>query len=191
MHRIIAIEFTTLDGVVEDPDGSFGSPIGGWALRHGPEAFAGDKFQLGRLMETGALLFGRRTWTLFADRWPARSGGFADAMNAAAKLVASRTLADVSAWSNSALVEGDLYTALDKERTQRDVVVVGSTSIVHELTARSMIDEYRLLVFPTTAGRGTRYFAPDAEPPDLRLVSAEDAAGGTALLRYERVADGG
>src|SRR5690348_11841727 len=132
MHRIIATAFTTLDGVVEDPDGSFGSEVGGWALRQGPAAFAGDKFRLGPLMDTGALLVGRRTWELFADRWSPRHGGFADAMNAVPKLVASRTLTDVGAWSNSTLVEGDLLAALEAERARRDVVVVGSTSIIHE-----------------------------------------------------------
>ena len=59
MNRIIVIQFITLDGVIEDPDGSAGSPDGGWAFRFGPEAVAGDKFKLGARLDTGALLFGR------------------------------------------------------------------------------------------------------------------------------------
>jgi hypothetical protein len=47
-HIIIVVAFTTVDGVVEDPDGSGGTANGGWAFRHGPEAVAGDKFELGR-----------------------------------------------------------------------------------------------------------------------------------------------
>ena len=72
MNRIIVIEFITLDGVVEDPDGSDGTPGGGWAFRFGPEAVAGDKFKLGARLDTGALLFGRETWQLF--RRSGRSG---------------------------------------------------------------------------------------------------------------------
>jgi len=34
-------EFVTLDGVVEDPDGSWEAPGGGWAVKYGPEGFAG------------------------------------------------------------------------------------------------------------------------------------------------------
>lgn len=185
MHRIIAVEFTTLDGVVEDPDGAFGSPVGGWALRHGPETFAGDKFKLGSLMDTGALVLGRGTWELFARRWPSRTGSFADAMNRMPKLVASRTTTDLSAWAGSTLIDGDLFGALERQREQRDLIVVGSTSIVHALSARSLIDEYRLLVLPSTVGGGTRFFAPDAPPQTLRLVTAE-ADGGTVLLCYER-----
>ncbi|MEU1669261.1 hypothetical protein ABZ547_37975 [Streptomyces sparsogenes] len=37
---VIVIEFITLDGIVSDPDGSAGTPLGGWAFRHGPEAVA-------------------------------------------------------------------------------------------------------------------------------------------------------
>ena len=86
-NKIIVVAFTTLDGVVEDPDGSWGAPTGGWGLRQGPEAFTGDKFSLGPILDTGALLFGRRTWTLFAQRWPTRTGDFADAMNRTPKFV--------------------------------------------------------------------------------------------------------
>jgi len=98
---VIVIEFITLDGIVSDPDGSARTPAGGWAYRHGPEAIAGDKFQLGRVLDDGVLLLGRNTWELFSRIWPGRDTPFANRMNAAAKLVASRTLTDASAWANS------------------------------------------------------------------------------------------
>ncbi|MDR0343025.1 MAG: hypothetical protein LBI49_07860 [Nocardiopsaceae bacterium] len=55
---VIVIEFITLDGIAGDPDGSGGTPGGGWAFRHGPEAVAGDKFQLGNVLADGVLLLG-------------------------------------------------------------------------------------------------------------------------------------
>ena len=33
MGRVIVVQYITLDGVVEDPDGSAGTPAGGWAMR--------------------------------------------------------------------------------------------------------------------------------------------------------------
>ena len=42
MARIIVAQFITVDGVVEDPDGSGETAFGGWAFRHGREAVAGD-----------------------------------------------------------------------------------------------------------------------------------------------------
>ena len=113
---VTVVEFITLDGVIEDPDGSGGTAAGGWAFRHGPEAVAGDKFRLGERLETGVLLFGRTTWELFAKLWPGRTGEFADRLNAAAKLVASRTLGDVSAWHNSSLLQGELVDAVRRAK---------------------------------------------------------------------------
>ncbi|MEU4251722.1 dihydrofolate reductase family protein [Amycolatopsis sp. NPDC026612] len=177
---VIVVEFTTLDGVVEDPDGSGGTATGGWAFRHGPEAVAGDKFRLGSLLETGVLLFGRTTWELFAKLWPGRSGEFPDRLNAAAKLVASRTLHDVSAWQNSTLLQGDLLDAVEHEG--RDVIVIGSVGIAQTLARHGLVDEYRLLVFPSSAGAGRRLF--DGVAADLALVSTTRV--GAAILSTYR-----
>jgi len=184
MNRVIVIEFITLDGVVEDPDGSDGTPAGGWAFRFGPEAVAGDKFRLGPLLETGAILTGRRTWELFSKIWPGRTDDFSAKLNAARKLVASRTLTDVSAWNNSTLVDGELIDEVQRHQRERDIIVIGSLGIAHHLMQADLVDEYRLLVFPTVLGTGRRLFASPLAC-DLRLTSATQS-GAAALLNYER-----
>ncbi|SBT45435.1 dihydrofolate reductase family protein [Micromonospora auratinigra] len=186
MNRVIVIQFSTLDGVVEDPDGSAGTPDGGWAFRHGPEAVAGDKFRLGTRLDTGGLLLGRRTWQLFARLWPGRSDEFSAKMNAAPKWVASRTLTDVDAWPHSALLRGELTAEVRRLRRERDVIVIGSTAIVHTLIGHDVVDEYRLLVFPTVLGGGRRLFPDGVGVGDLRLASVE-RSGAAALLCHERV----
>src|SRR6202012_266606 len=127
---VIVIEFITMDGVVTDPDGSGGTAAGGWAFRHGPEAVAGDKFRLGRVLDDGVMLLGRRTWELFAKIWPGRDTPFARRMNAVPKLVVSRTLTDASAWANSQ-VAADPIDVVQRER--RDVIITGSLSVVQPL----------------------------------------------------------
>ena len=180
--KIIVTEFVTLDGVVEDPDGTLGTPFGGWAVRHGQGPVVDDKFRLGPILDTGALLFGRVTWEIFSQRWPARTGDFAAVMNRIPKLVASRTLESVEAWSNSVLLDGELTDAVARATAERDLVVVGSTSVVHQLAAAGVVDEYRMLVFPTVVGAGERLFA-DGIPAELQLVSV-DATDPAVLLRY-------
>lgn len=184
---VVVIEFVTLDGIVSDPDGSAGTPTGGWAFRHGPEAVAGDRFRLGSVLDDGVMLLGRATWQLFAKIWPERDDPFSARMNAVPKLVASRTLTDVSAWENSRILDGDVVAAVRAER--RDVVVSGSVSIVHALMAEDLVDEYRLLTFPTVLGAGERLFPAGGTPVYLECLSAEPA-GPTVLARYGRASNG-
>ena len=187
MSRIIVIEFVSLDGVLHDPDGADGSTHGGWAFRHGPEAVAGDKFRLGGVLDTGALLLGRKTWQRFAGIWPERDDDFSNKMNAIPKLVASRSLAEVGAWSNSTLLSGDLVAEAAARKVDRDLVVAGSASVAHALMDADLVDEYRLLVFPTVIGEGARLFEPGRSATDLQLVSHQPA-GPAALLVYGRAA---
>ena len=180
---VIVIEFITLDGIVSDPDGSGGTPAGGWAFRHGPQAVAGDKFRLGSVLDDGLLLLGRKTWQLFSRIWPGRDDPFSARMNAVPKLVASRTLPDASAWANSQVIDGDVSDAVKRE--QRDVVIMGSLSVVRALQAQDLIDEYRLLTFPTALGSGERLFPVGMPPAYLQCLSAElDSAA--VLAQYRR-----
>jgi dihydrofolate reductase len=185
MSRLIVVEFTSLDGVMHDPDGSDGSPQGGWVFRYGPEAVANDPFGLGEVLDTGALLLGRRTWELFAKIWPGRDDPFSAAMNAMPKLVASRSLAQATDWQNSAVLRGDLVAEVRKRKQARDIVIMGSASLVHALAAHGEVDEYRLMVFPLVLGEGTRVFPDGAAPVSLALVSAQ-AAGPRVRLIYTR-----
>jgi dihydrofolate reductase len=186
-HRVsvVVIEFVTLDGVVSDPDGSAGTPYGGWAFRHGPETVGGDKFRLGRTLDDGVLVLGRRTWQLFSRLWPGRDDPFAARMNAVPKLVVSSTLTDddVRTWQHSSVLGGDLLDAV--KRQQRDVVVTGSLGVVRQLMAADLVDEYRLLTFPTVAGAGSRLFPEDGPRLELECLMAEQV-GAAVLSRHRR-----
>ena len=185
MGNVIVIEFITLDGVVEDPDGSGATPTGGWAFRHGPEAVAGDKFRLGSMLDTGVMLLGRATWELFATIWPGRTDEFSTRMNTIPKLVASGSLTSADGWQNSALIEDELITSVRRRRSDQDVIVAGSIGVVQALAAGGLVDEYRLLVFPTVLGTGRRLFPEHTPPMDLQLCSVEQT-GSAALLRYRK-----
>jgi dihydrofolate reductase len=184
---LVVIEFITLDGVMEDPDGSGATPSGGWAFRHGPDAVAGDKFQLGPLLDTGVMLLGRSTWELFAKIWPDRTDAFSTQMNTIPKVVASRTLTSADAWQNSSVMGDDLLTTVRRLKADQDIIVTGSISVVHALTAAELVDEYRLLVFPTVLGTGRRLFTDHTAPTDLHLTSAEQR-GNVALVRCRTAA---
>jgi dihydrofolate reductase len=134
--------------------------------------------------DQGVLLLGRKTWQLFSRIWPGRDDPFASRMNAMPKLVASRTLTDTSAWANSQVVR-DPVDAVRRER--RDVVVTGSLSVVHPLIGADLVDEYRLLTFPSIAGTGERLFPAGGPPMNLESLVAEQS-GAAVLARYGKAA---
>jgi dihydrofolate reductase len=187
MYRVMVIQFITLDGVTQDPDGADGTRTGGWAFRSGPQAVAGDKFKLGELMDTGAMLLGRRTWEKFTGIWPARSDDFSTKMNRMRKLVVSGSLERVDAWENSELLHGNPVDQVKKRKANRDLIVVGSDSLVQNLIEEDLVDEYRLLIFPIVLGEGRRLFRDRTPPIDLRLVNVE-RSGEAVLVSYHRQA---
>jgi dihydrofolate reductase len=181
-HTIV-LAFMTLDGIIEDPDGSGRTPYGGWAFR-GP--VAPDPFRLGPKLDTGVLLLGRKTWELLSLAGQGLTDDFSRAMNRMPKLVASRTrTADLSAWGNSSLMSGELLDTVERNQADRDVIVMGSASVVHALAEHDRVDEYRILIFPTAVGDGTPLFSHKTTPAQLRLLSAE-ASGPAILARYGR-----
>jgi dihydrofolate reductase len=133
------------------------------------------------------LVLGRKTWELFSRIWPSRSDDFSSAMNRMPKLVATHTLTDLGAWKNSRRIDGDLLDGIDAQKAERDVVITGSASVIHALARHDRVDEYRILVFPTILGSGTRLFETGSAPRHLRLVAVEKR-GAAAVLRYERTA---
>jgi dihydrofolate reductase len=178
--RIIVAQFITIDGVIEDPDGSNGTPFGGWAFRHGRDAVAGDKFAYGSLLQTGVFLFGRATWEYFSTLWPGRDDSFARALNAADKAVATRSGVALDRWQNSRLVDRDVLDWARAESADRDVVVIGSSSLVGLFIGAGAVDEYRLRVFPTATGAGRKLF-----PDGTRLaLESTERLGPTVLTIY-------
>ena len=192
MGRVIVIDYISLDGVIQDPGGSQGTSYGGWLYRFGPEPLEGDKFRLGDIMDSGVLLLGRRTFEEFAALWPGRHDWFSARMNAWPKLVASRSLADASIWQNSELLGGDdLVKEVEARRKDTDIVVTGSLSVVRELQAADLVDQYRLIVLPLVIGEGSRLFPDGTGAVDLTLGLVEPAGQAVRLIYSRKESAGG
>jgi dihydrofolate reductase len=189
MAKIVVSQFVSVDGVIEDPGGSEAWDRGGWAFKYerGPE---GDKFKLDELMASDALLLGRVTYEGFAEAWPSRTDEFADKFNGMRKYVVSSSM-DEAGWNNSVVVKPDeLVETVTKLRQEPggDVLVNGSAQLVEALRANDLVDEYRLMVFPTVLGGGKRMFGDDGATTGLRLMDAKPA-GETLILVYEPAKD--
>ena len=183
MGKVVVSQFISVDGVVEDPGGSEQWERGGWAFKfdRGPE---GDGFKLDEVMASEALLLGRVTYEGFAEAWPSRTGEFADKFNGMPKYVASATLRD-PAWNNTTVLGADVAAEVGrlKEELGGDILVNGSVQLVQTLVEHGLVDELRLMVFPTVLGAGKRLFGDTSEAAALRLVDSRPA-GETMILIY-------
>jgi dihydrofolate reductase len=185
MGNVVVTQFVCVDGVFEDPGGSEDTERGGWAFQfdRGDE---GNKFKLDEAMASDALLLGRVTYQGFADAWPSREGEFADKFNNMPKYVVSNTV-DGSEWNNTTVIKGDVAGAVSelKQEFDGDILVNGSAQLVKTLMDNDLVDEYRLMVFPTVIGSGKRLFSDTIAAKSLQLVESKPVGpDGVVILTY-------
>ena len=128
MGKIVISTNVSLDGVVQDPDGTEGFRLGGWFRQFGGQDLEEwAKVGLDEALGAEALLLGRRSYEFLAARWPSRSGEQADRLNSLPKYVVSSTL-DEAKWSNSTVLKGDVIEEVTKLKQELDgeIVVAGA-----------------------------------------------------------------
>ena len=175
MRKIIASEYVSLDGVMEEP---------AWTAPYWNDEIAMFKFD--ELFASDALLLGRVTYQGFAKAWPSMTDeqGFADRMNSLPKYVASTTL-DKAEW-NASLIKTNIAEEITKLKQQpgQDLLIYGSGALVQTLIQHNLIDEYRLLVYPIVLGSGKRLFK-DGITTTLKLVETTPFSSGVVALTYQ------
>ena len=185
MGKIVATEFISLDGVIEDPGGSEDSKHGGWNFEF--DMGEGMKFKLEETNDSDALLLGRVTYEGFAEAWPSREGDFADKFNSMPKYVVSSTLSNPE-WNNTTVLSGDL-PSVTKEVSGKhlgDIVVHGSAHLVQGLLENDLLDELRLMVFPLVLGQGKRLFGETNDKRVLKLRESKTVGEGITINIYDR-----
>jgi dihydrofolate reductase len=106
-------------------------------------------------------------------------------MNSLPKYVATNTLQALE-W-NARAIEGDVVEMLAKEQPGGDLLIYGSADLVGTLMAHDLIDEYRLIVYPTVVGKGRRLFPEGASAPTLQLANTVTFSTGAVSLVYQPV----
>lgn len=194
MRKIILSQNVSLDGVVQDPTGEDGTRHGGWFAQYGGKDLAEwGKVEAEEALAAEALLLGRRTDEYFAANWLTRTGEWADRLNTMPKYVVSATLKEPK-WSTATgfkgeVLNGDVVAEVSKlkERIAGDIVLYGSTGLVHTLLEHDLIDEVRLTVYPVVLGDGERLFGELGDKQPMRLSKVMTIGEGLAYLVYERV----
>jgi dihydrofolate reductase len=186
-RRLVVTENMTVDGVIDADEGWF-SPAGA----EGEVDTSDLEVTLREHMEAqDALLLGRLTFESFREYWPRQTDdrtGITDHLNNVQKYVMSSTLEDPQ-WENSIVLRRDLGTEVRelKEQPGGEIGVTGSISLVWELIAAGLVDEYRLFVYPAIIGHGRRLFESEKSRPKLDLVDTKPFRSGVVLLTYRTV----
>lgn len=184
---IVWTGFMTLDGKVDSPGGTVeGHPGGGWVMQTEflPEAFSlkGEELE-----ETSALMFGRRSYEVFAPFW--KDSADHAAYRDLPKYVVSSSLDEadlVDGWGETTVLRSTEDVARLKQEDGGAVFIHGSAELATRLGEADLIDRYHVLLFPFVLGGGKTVFT-DAQRDRqaLRLRDSDAYGNGVVKLVYD------
>ena len=189
MRKVIALEFITLDGVIQagggpDEDTSGGFAYGGWQVPYSDDV-------IGTVMNKQMnmpfdLLLGRKTFEIWAPYWPHHADMWPGVMSAT-KYVASNTLTSHE-WQPSVFLSGDVAEKVSKLKQQPgpDLHVYGSANLVQTLMKHDMVDAFWLKIYPLTLGVGKRLFVEGTIPAAFKVTESKVSPSGIIIVNYER-----
>ena len=189
MRKVIALEFITLDGVIQaggapEEDTSGGFAYGGWQAPYADDV-------LGTVMHRQMtmpfdLLLGRKTFEIWAPYWPHHADIW-PGVNKATKYVASNTMTSHE-WQPSVSLSGDIAEKVTKLKQQPgpDLHVYGSGNLLQTLMKHDLVDEYWLKIYPLTLGSGKRLFADGTIPAAFKVTESQISPNGIIVVNYER-----
>lgn len=183
MARLSVYNTVSLDGYFSGPNDDLS-----WA--HSQDEEWQEHVQQ-NAMGGGRLLLGRVTYEMMAGFWPTEQAAknfpvVAERMNSLPKFVFSRMLRQAN-WNNTTLLKGDLAAEARKLKAEpgKDLVILGSGSIVAQLSREGLIDEYQVVVCPVVLGQGRTMFDGARARLPLRLIRSRTFGNGNVLLCYE------
>jgi dihydrofolate reductase len=190
MRKIIAVEFITLDGVMQAPGGSKedtaeGFKYGGWM---GPYFDEDGGKEMGEQMKaTAALLLGRQTYDIFAGYWPEHAETWPQ-VNKITKYVVSKTLKNPT-WDNTVVIHDSKEIKELKNSKGPDLQVYGSSNLLQTLMEQDLVDEFWLKIFPITLGTGKRLFDKGTIPAAFKLFKSKITESGVIIAYYARAGE--
>lgn len=182
MRKLIAYEFLSVDGFMAGQEGQEMN----FVTQHFLNEMETDIALEYKSVDT--FLFGRTTYESLSQYWPnvtTEDEPLADLMNGMNKIVFSSTVGNVE-WNNSRLSTKELVeqvTELKKEEG-KNIMIIGSASIVQSLTEAKLIDEYKFLLFPVILAAGKLLFNKLSTEVNLKLIHSKAYKNGVLILTY-------
>lgn len=183
----------SLDGRVAGPGGELDMS---WIVPHALTDSARDHMVKVTDTATTALL-GRKNYQGFSSFWPGvadddeadpRDRAFAAWLNAAEKIVFSRTLGRAE-WHNSRIATASPAATVRQLRHQAggDIIVLASASIIRGLLEAGELDRLCITLCPELVGGGARLFGDGPAGSSWSLTGMTGTESGAACLVYDRI----
>lgn len=189
MRKVIALEFMTLDGVIQagggpEEDTSGGFTYGGWQAPFSDEAI--DAVMSKQMSLPFDLLLGRFTFDIWEPYWPKHTDIWPGAATAT-KYVASNTRTS-SEWQPSVFLSGDIAPKVSelKQQPGPDLHVYGSANLLQTLFKHDLVDELWLKIYPLTLGTGKKLFGDGNIPAAFKVTESQVSPSGIIIANYER-----
>ena len=183
----------SLDGRVTGPAGEHDM---GWIV---PHALTDEsRAHLLKITSTASTaLLGRKNYQGFAGFWPAvaddesadpRDRAFARWLDAAEKVVISRTLTEAS-WPGSRVVADDPAGVVRRLRKEDggDIVVLASSSVIRGLLEAGELDRLSITLCPELVGAGARLFGDGPAGSSWSLTEVTTTGSGALCLLYDLI----
>jgi dihydrofolate reductase len=185
MRKVNMFNFVTLNGYFKGLNEDIS-----WHKHDNEEE---NQFAAESMESESIILFGRVTYEMMAASWTSprmkeSNPKVAEGMNKSEKIVFSKTLKKAD-WQNTRLINDDMIEAVKKLKrdAHKDMIILGSGSIVTQLAEHDLIDTYQIMVDPVVLKDGTSIFKNISKQLNLKLRDSRPfKKSGAVLLTYER-----
>jgi dihydrofolate reductase len=185
MGKLIVEQIVSADGYAEDAEGGIGFFVNAKGVNEV------DTEQLRMLSGVEAIVFGAKTYRLFADYWPSADPAaepVATPIMNLPKFVISSTLpsAPWGADDSAEVLRGDAVAAVRglRHRYTGNLIVWGSLSLSQALLRAGEVDVLRLRMLPLLLGSGRSFAPADLGLRTMALLTVQTLPGGLLVLEY-------
>jgi dihydrofolate reductase len=185
MGSIRVFNHVTVDGYFSGPDGEMDwfQSVHDEEWKRFAEENAGSAH--------GTLMFGHTTYEIMKSFWPTPAAMQIDPkmtaiLRTSPKIVFSKTLEtpeDEETWKNIRVLRTIDPREIEELRKKEDIMILGSGTVVQQLTDLGLIDEYMLVVVPVALGKGRPLFK-DVHRKNLAFADVRHFKSGIVLLTY-------
>ena len=183
-RKLVVQQWVTVDNIAAEEDGGLSFVSAEPFSEKTSSAFKSNL--MGFIDSVDTMILGANTYAMSKDYWPYAEdqGEYGEKLNNLARFVASSKLDDAP-WGDfpASTVTRDPVATVQELKTQngKDIWLWGSLQLMHSLLDAGVVDEVRMLVCPSSRGKGTRVFE---DRHDLKPVEATLFDNGVTLLRY-------